>query len=134
MNVESAVRLVNQLVYKPGWLITATDHSMRFEGTICVRFEYPAIETGRGNAELGYPEDVRPYANFPMIVADCTDEDLYYRILCKIREIEIHEARETLRVQPTYWAPFHPHQIDGMRRWAERTGGSIEDDLRFGIA
>ena len=131
MRVESAVELVNHLIYKPGWNITAKDHRNRFEGAIQVRIEYPARNSNREKAAKGYPEEIPggTYAEFPVIVEDCDDTGLYRKIINKIIDIEAHEAREFLRVEPTCWAPFHPHRIDGMKRW-----GDVEGDLKFGIA
>lgn len=134
MEISSALELVNNLVYKPGWKFTAEDHSNRFEGTIRVRVDYPALNSNREKAAEGYPEEINTYATFPLIVADCGDESLYFRIIEAIVMIEKHEAREFLRVAPTMWAPFHPHRIDGMRRWGKFTGEPMISDLQFGIA
>lgn len=135
MNVSSAVELINNsLVYKPGWAFTATDHTNRFEDTIVVRVDYPARNSNRDQAADGYQEEIQTYASFPLVVRDCTDEDLVFQVLQAIGRIEMHEAREFLRLKPTMWAPFHPHKVDGMTRWTERTGDRLVDDLQFGIA
>ncbi len=123
------MELVNLIIYRPGWTIAATDHQNRYEGAIKVRIDYPAQSTDREEARGGYTHEITTYATFPIIVADCPDETaLYRRVIDAILKIEAHEAREYFRVQPTYWAPFHPHRIDGMRRW-----GDAESDLVFGI-
>lgn len=134
MEINSAIELVHSMEYKPGWTFTATDHTARFEGTVKVRVEYPALNSNRDQAADGYPEAIATYAEFPLVVADCNDESLYFKILESIIKIEAHEAREFLRVKPTHWAPFHPHRIDGMRRWTEKTGDPMVGDLQFGIA
>lgn len=136
MNVQSALDLINNsLVYKPGWSFTATDHTNRFEGTITVRVDYPALNSNRDQAEAGYPEEITTYAVFPIVVSECADTaSLMYCLLEAIGKIEMHEAREFLRLQPTMWAPFHPHRVDGMKRWSERTGEPLVSDLQFGIA
>lgn len=129
MRVESAIELINSLVYKPGWKITAEDHRNRFEGAVKVRIDYPARDSKTEDAPLGYPHEIQTYASFPMIVEDCDDTAVYRRIVAALIDIETHEIREFLRVAPTYWAPFHPHRIDGMKRWGDTVG-----DLKFGIA
>lgn len=135
MDVRSAIELVNNsLVYKPGWTFTATDHTNRFEDTIVVRVDYPARNSNRDQAAEGYQEEIMTYASFPLVVKDCDDESLMFQILDAIGKIEMHEAREFLRLKPTMWAPFHPHRVDGMRRWHERTGEPLVGDLQFGIA
>ena len=132
MLTDSAIALIGGIIYKPGWTFSATDHTDRFEGAIKVRIDYPAQDTAREDAANGYPNEIRTYAEFPMFVADCNDDVTLYRRVCDaITAIDAHEMREYFRVQPTGWAPFHPHQIDGMRRWdpTNPTG-----DLQFGIA
>ncbi|WP_433463933.1 hypothetical protein [Spirillospora sp. CA-128828] len=129
MEIESAIRLIGNLIYKPGWVFEAKDYSNRFEGAIAIRIEYPAFQSERADAAKGYPNEIRPYATFPVVVDDCDDVSLYRLVLTHIMEIEEHEAREFLRVEPTMWAPFHPHRADGMRRF-----GAMQQDLRFGLA
>ncbi|MBB4786020.1 hypothetical protein [Streptomyces rapamycinicus] len=135
METASAIELVEDVIYKPGWTFTARDHTKRFESTIVVRVNYPARNSNRDQAETGYPQEITTYAEFPLVVNDYTDEDLYAALLETIMSIEEHEAREFLRVQPTNWAPFHPHRATGMRRWAARSDKpDLMDDLQFGIA
>jgi hypothetical protein len=129
MRVASALDLVNSIVYKPGWKITATDHTNRYEGAIKVRIDYPARNSDRPEAAEGYPTEITTYASFVVIVEDCTLDTMCRRIVEKIIEIEAHEVREFFRLNPTLWAPFHPHNIDGMKRW-----GELEKDLQFGLA
>lgn len=138
MKVESAIELINQLVFWPGWKLTATDHRNRFEGAILVRVDYRAVETGATNARGGYEKEIDTYATFP-VIAEVYDDvlHLYRVILDKLMEIQLHEAREAFRVLPTMWAPFHAHRIDGMKAWQTTTGVACEpdlmSDLQFGI-
>jgi hypothetical protein len=137
MLIESAIRLIDMLVFFPGWTFTAEDHSKRFEGTICLTIQYEARETGRENAEQDYPEKINTYAKFPIMVGDInTPEELYRRVLQCIIDVQIHEAREALRVAPTYWAPFHPHALGGMQAWMTTKDQPhyFSDDLKFGIS
>lgn len=142
MRVDTAIALIDQLVYKPGYTLTAEDHTKRFEGTVKVTLHYEAPETGRENAADGYPEIINTYAVFPIAVADLTGPSaaacLYRRVLDAILEVEAHEAREALRVQPTLWAPFHPHQLDGIDLWSSTASSTqrpeLLRDFQFGIA
>lgn len=117
MRVESAITLIGNIVYKPGWRFEATDHTHRFENAISVRVTYPAHESNRDQAPDGYPLENEPYATFPIMVGDMDDAELYRAITHVIQLIDAHEMREFLRVGPTHWAPFHPHNADGIRRW-----------------
>jgi hypothetical protein len=137
MNVDSAIQLVRQLIYKPEWEFEAIDHTNRFEGSIKVKISYPAVNTNRDKAQEGYPEVIRTYAEFPMVVENCDDSSLYRQIANAIDKIDEHEMREALRILPTYWAPFHPHRIDGMKRWNSTdsvAADQVVPDLQFGIA
>jgi hypothetical protein len=141
MEVSSAIDLVNTLVFIPEWKFTATDHTNRFEGTVQVRIDYPARASERNEAP-DYPRQIMTYAVFPIVVSECDDAAVYRKVLRAIVEIQEHEAREFLRVMPTMWAPFHPHRVDGMKRWAamggckefDDLGDAIRRDLQFGIA
>jgi hypothetical protein len=133
MLVESAIQLVNQLIYKPGWKITAEDATNRHENAIRLRIDYPAQETSRQAARAGYDQDNLPYAAFYIMIGpNCDDISLYRFVAERIIEIDTHEMREYLRVNPTLWAPFHPHQLDGMTRW--HGPGNHDRDLYFGAA
>jgi hypothetical protein len=140
MQVSSAIRLINSLVYLPGWAFEATDHCNRFEDSVSVTITYPAVETNKDKAEEGYPLENRPHASFPLMVGAINDDiELYRLILHVIGEINTHEAREALRVQPTYWAPFHPHKQGGIAAWIDTENVCAQHDkylpdLKFGIA
>jgi hypothetical protein len=132
MRTETALELIDGLTYKPGWKLIASDHSDRFEGAIKLHVEYLAANSNRELADAGYPEQIVARAEFPIMVGDCDEAcTLYRRIIDALMEIELHEAREFLRVRSTGWAPFHPHRLDGMRRWDPT---NVRPDFTFGIA
>lgn len=131
MDASSAITIINEaLVFAPGWTITAEPFTERFENTIKVSVNYPACQTARDDAKEGYPHVIHADASFVM-VCDCNDTaDLFRKLLEEvIFPIQHHEAREMLRLKPTFWAPFHPHKIGGMEAWGDRW-----NDMRFGLA
>jgi hypothetical protein len=136
MRVDTAVELVNDLVFRPGWTITAEDYSHRHEGTICVSFVYETRNFVREEAPdyktvVTAPNTIR----YQIVVGDMsTPEELYFALLKRIERINSHEDREALRDRRTKWAPFYPHKIDGQKRWAALNGSNVEDDLVFGVA
>jgi hypothetical protein len=137
LNTDTAIKLINNMVYKKGWKFEASSHCHRYENTISVKVTYPAVDSGRPNAEIGYSGHEilgGAYAYFPVMLDRCDSvERLYACIIKMVMEIEMHEAREFLRSGDTYWAPFHPHNTDGMER-AERYGlGTVDKDLAFGL-
>jgi len=139
MQVETARALIESIVYKPEWDMEVFDHTNRFESAITVKVTYPALETNRDMARIGYPIQNRPYATFPLMIADMDDTQLYRAIACIFLRIEEHEMREYFRIRSTYWAPFHPHHIDGIKRWNATQNvpaeiASLTYDLQFGIA
>lgn len=129
MDAKSAIALVNQLIYRPGWTIEAVSLTDRFEGAICLQITYPTRIADRDQADAGYPVEMTASAKFVVLAGPCNDTELYRKVLEAILKVECHEAREFLRVHPTNWAPFHPHRSDGMARW-----GDPEGDLQFGVA
>lgn len=129
MRVDSAIHLIESVMYKPGWQFSAEDHTNRYEGAIKLRVDYEAQNSDRPDAFDGYPTHIQTYASFPIIVGDCDDTTLWRRMLTAVAAIDSHEAREFFRVRPTGWAPFHPHNIDGMKRW-----GDMANDIQFGLA
>lgn len=129
MLVESAIELIQCLVYKVDWKFEVEDATKRYENAVKLTIHYPAQETDREDAKNGYGRDNYPYASFILMVGNVDQIELYRKVANCILEIESHEMREFLRVKPTYWAPFHPHNEDGMKRW-----GTFHDDLKFGLA
>ena len=129
MKVPTAIALIANLVYKPGWTMETEDYSHRHEDGVKVTLCCDTYRSEREEAEEGYPSPIRPRASFCILVGDLeTDVDLYRALMDKIIEYEVHEAREFLRVKPTLWAPFHPHKADGQKRW-----GNPAADLAFGM-
>ena len=129
MNADSAIALINTIVFKPDWKLTATNLTDRFEDTINLRVDYPARLANRDQAANGYPVEIWPGANFPIMVGSLDEVGLLRKVFDVLMEVETHENREFFRVMPTYWAPFHPHRHDGIQRW-----GTPEYDLKFGLA
>lgn len=143
MLVDSAVKIVNDgLTYRPGYEITAGDYTSRHESAIWLEIVIPTRQTERHEAP-GYPTEVGARSRFMLLVDDCDGvEALMYKVLKAIAMSEMHEAREFLRLKPTFWAPFHPHKVEGTRRWArfllrDRTeqleNDIIDIDLHYGV-
>lgn len=139
MTPEAAIQLISGICYKPGWIITATDNSKRFESSICVHITYPATNSDRSEAPA-YNTPIPPNgarAAFTIMCENLDDIGLYYQLAQKILCVEIHEMREFLRISPTWWAPFHPHNSGGIRTWAEMSGipldVAIMQDVTFGL-
>jgi hypothetical protein len=129
MTPDTAIALIDGLVYKPGWSFETTDHCHRYENSVLVRINYPAQRSERAEAADGYATTITTYAKFIILLDKLDDVGLYRRLLDHIACIDSHEAREFLRTRPTLWAPFHPHKTDGMERW-----GDVAADLVFGVA
>lgn len=129
MNTDTAISLVEGLIFKPGWLLEAHDFSDRFEDTVCVTLSCDTYRFNRADAAEGYQFQMRPQAKFLIMVGHMSDDcDLYRALIEKIIDFETHEIREALRVKNTLWAPFHPHKVDGMLRW-----GNPQHDLLYGV-
>lgn len=137
MHVDTALTLVNEsLVYPPGYKVTATDHSKRFEDTVCLHVNIDAQASDRAEAP-DYATKIKGGArsSFAIAVGDVKDvEQLTYRVINALIEATTHELREFVRVTPTFWAPFHPHRIDGIKRWSQAEGVDPKRDYLFGLS
>ena len=140
MQVHTALELINQLIFFPGFEFKAHDYTDRFEGSVKVRVEYDAWNTNRETVkDEHYTEQIRTYAEFPLMVEDINDDAvLYRRLMGVLMRLYEHEAREALRVKGTQWSPFHPHKVGGMRRWLQTSQeGLLPDallmDFTFGV-
>jgi hypothetical protein len=132
MNTETAVDLINTLVYRPEWRFEAEPATNRFEDGVRVKVTYQARNTNRNQApeySEWIPNGAR--ASYVLMVRPCSTPDDICRKLIEevIMPIEEHEAREFLRYPDTLIAPFHPHNHDTMTAW-----GHPETDLTFGLA
>jgi hypothetical protein len=140
VRTDTAIQLIDNLVYKPGWIFEARDNSKRFQDSICLTVTYPAMNSDREEAAAGFPTPIPPNgarASFNIPIHDADDMKLYRHVVQVIMWIEEHEAREFLRVKPSYWAPFHPHNSGGIENWANAIGRSVElvrqADFTFGL-
>lgn len=130
MRTESGIEIIKHSILKPGWDIDPQDYTHRFEDTIRLNITYPALSSNREEApHYCTPVEGGARASFNLMVGKFDDVDLYRALINTFCRIECHEWREFFRVHPTFWAPFHPHRIDGMERW-----GEPDHDLQFGLA
>lgn len=129
MRPETACALIAQLIYKPDWHFTANP-SKRFENAIELHVNYPARNSDRETAP-NYSYEVKGgvIAHFTLSVESLDDIGLYAGLCQLLMVIEEHEMREFLRVSNTLWAPFHPHNTDGIARWASVHG--IPQEIQF---
>lgn len=129
MNAHRACQIINDVIYKPGWIFEARV-SERFENTIYVHVEWDAPDYTRENAP-DYIRMTKPMANYVrMCTESCTEEDILDWLFHScIMASETHEAREAFRLRSTLDAPYHPHRQDGMKRF-----GDPQADLMFGLA
>lgn len=135
MKPESACRLINEsMMYRPGWTFDASEHKERFENAIRVRIEFDTLDTS-AVTDAGFDSSFRLHVTFTLMVGKMDDVGLYRAVLGVILRVEEHEAREFLRIRPTHWAPFHPHQDDGIERWHKTP--DVPDyfvtDIQYGI-
>lgn len=129
MLVQSAVAIINQgIVFFPGWKIHAEDFTSRHEGAVCLNIEMSSWETNRPEAMAGFPEANHPRVCVILQVSELDDIELHRTVIQTLIDCFEHEAREAYRILPTGWSPFHPHQLDGMKRWGKR-----DKDLTYGF-
>lgn len=137
MDACTAKRVIESMIYKPGWRFEVADRTDRHQDTISVRVHYPARDFDIAYAP-DYAKEITPSAKFPIMVGDCDCEDaLFYKLITEVLyKIEDHEMREALRIMRggEWYAPFHPHNTDSMIAWSSRHGTPVAADLLFGVS
>lgn len=138
MRVDTALALVNDgLALPPYWEVTAEDYTHRYEDTICLTVNITNARASERENQPDYATEVDggARAKFMVPVGDCEGvEDLVYRVIVAFVEDFTHEVREFVRLKHTGWAPFHPHQTDGIKRWSQAHGTDVLRDYKFGLA
>lgn len=141
MDVRTAVDLLSEVTYKPGWTFDVRADEKRHESAIRVRVTYPAPNSDAALApEYDVPVPGGAHADF-LIMAGVlhSPEHVYRALLDKLLMVEEHEAREFFgvggRIMPD--KPFHPHTISGMTNWLNVTDdwhARVAPDVQFGSA
>jgi hypothetical protein len=127
---ECAV-ILDSLVFRPGWKFSAktTPNNDWWGGDVELHMECTTVDTDREYARQGYnmprtlewdvPLDSRNYDN---------SDQLLGAVFVMLMQIELHEAREFLRVgSENFRAPFHPHRPEGDAAYQRQIMG---EDIR----
>lgn len=128
MKVPEAIALVNTLVLRPDFHVSAEDYTNRFEDTICVHVTQDTRSSNFEDAP-SYETLIGARAAFPVTVSTMTENDLVRAVIEILIRFETHELREFTRRFDDLVAPFHPHTVEGMNRWGDPSG-----DLLYGLA
>jgi hypothetical protein len=120
MRATECAALINDVIYRPEWTIKATAVDDQVE----ISFLINTVNTDRECAREGYQEErtLNPGNVLdPSLLA--SRYDVYAVLMAMIMELELHEAREFLRVKSDdFNAPYHPHRAEGNRAWSEYFG------------
>lgn len=117
MEAREAVRLINDVSFKPGWKIMA-EVFLPGLPMVAVTAHVDTVNSDRDNALNDYAEEITiaPDTMFDASEINTPDE-LYAQLLAWLIRLEIHECREFFRVGARKDAPFHPHKREGEQRW-----------------
>lgn len=117
MDNETAVNMINDLHFMPGWSFQAIDSGGR---TIFARALIETVNSNQDQALKGYPQHVILERGL-LVRPDeyATEGDLSEALFSWCYEILTHEAREFFRIGPDMRAPFHPHRPEGERAWSQ---------------
>jgi hypothetical protein len=138
MRIEQALEIISDLVFRPGWTITATP-AYPLEGgnwqagawdKITVTCTIDTVDTNREYAP-GYAKP-KTITDVQEIDVSRLDEDgLIYVLISKVfADTHQHEDREFLRRRSQgYDAPVHPHKVVGNLRWDIAERHAVQDEL-----
>lgn len=119
MDAQTAVELINEIHFMPGWRVSAELDWWSSSRLVTVTCEVDTVNSNRDMALQGYPQAITIAPVMTIDPAQFTDADvLYVGILGWIVDVFKHEAREFFRVGNDMEAPFHPHKPEGDARLA----------------
>ena len=129
MDNSTAVKIINNLKFMPGWSFDAIDAGNE---TVMARVLIETVNSNRDQARLGYPQKVTLERGSVIHPQDyATADDLSAAVFTWLTEIWLHEAREFLRLGSDYLrAPFHPHKLSGENAWDSLITQTAEDPMR----
>jgi hypothetical protein len=117
MKAAEAVRVINELAYRPGVKPQATDMSWYVRDgreLVAIEFLMDTKDSSVVSASGQYTRSITIAPGKAVDVASLTETDLLYKLVELDAEFQEHETREFLRVlKGGRWvAPFHPHNYD----------------------
>lgn len=129
MLTDEVVELCDHLAYRPGWKITATDYTHRFEDSV-------KLEISIKGPDWSYPPDYDVivdgvYNGVVLGVGRLNRHQVLREVFAHVERAESHENREAFRILigDKWVAPFHPHTIEGITAW-----GHEDSDLHHALA
>ena len=121
MTTSEAIEIINDLIFRPGWRITARPAGWNKIGITYV------IDTVDTNYPPDYLVPRMVGDEFEVDVSQLDADGLLLALLQRFADTHKHEDREFLRRRSEGLnAPFHPHHIDGEMRWYAAQLGSME--------
>lgn len=123
---DEAVSLLNQVIYRPGWMISA--RPLRgSQDQVLLGITIQTVDSSFVTRGGGYTVPLTEHARYVLAASDySTAEALLFRVFRVITgDLQEHEDREFLRTwsrQEERWvAPFHSHVPEGGSAW-DRAG------------
>lgn len=127
MDAQEFCDVINGLGYRPGWTFHAEpkpDDMNVGAANVIMTFAVDTVDTNRDCAKRGYDTPKHITDTVPVdstVFHSSTDVAAY--VLANLMELELHEAREFLRLSTEdYRAPFHPHREEGQEAFARYFG------------
>lgn len=114
MRSIEAVRLINSMLVKPGWEVSAKCHP-HDPYTVLVKTRLISVDSSDWKNGYKAPID-QAVVNTLDVSGYGSDDDLVAGIIALFMGYELHEWREFARIPvgDEYVAPFHPHTPEGM--------------------
>lgn len=111
MRLKTAVDLIEEITYKPGWKLYTRPTP---DEKALVLTVYYTCQNSDSEFAPRYDRGAINELDFDFELTDIsTTQDLLRKVLNCLIECERHEAEEFFKVGPWYDAPFHPHTSAG---------------------
>lgn len=119
MNSSTAVEYVRNLVFKPGWRVTAESYG---PGHVYLTMYIDTVDTSYPDPDGVCRKTITLVRERRVETGNLDLEGLCYQVISLGVQTDVHEDREFLKVrQPdgSWHAPLHPHTREGNRAWLD---------------
>jgi hypothetical protein len=122
MDAATALRVVRDITYKPGWTFDARER----DGGVHLLIEFRAPNSDSYWAPE-YPQTIIAGGAFQVSLTGCrTEMDVWNLVFQCVMAIELHEAQEFFAVDARWKKPYHPHTHVGRLVWEGRRPVTVE--------
>lgn len=117
MNQDQAVKALNEMAFKPGWRVLAEPFGPR---KVLLMMNIDTVDTSYPDPDGQCRRRTQLYRERLFDPEGLDLEGVCYQVLKLATDTDVHEDREFLKVRRadgSWYAPLHPHTMEGELSW-----------------